>query len=298
MSIETPPHLPFFEPFEDGQVAIANRGGSFTHENTWLAFYEAVARFSQHDLPQYAEVGVQAVGDTALVFHTYKSYPQYLAIKAMRQTLDLTGRRTNLHPVVYRKRFSRMSLAEAEEAASVNDAPVLTLPELLEEFPNMRLFIDPKTDATADPVAKAIIDAKVWDRVCIDSPIGSRDDKIIHQIQAKNNNQPVARTMSRRECTVALGLLAHARYIDGDYSLVKSYIASIGASATLASHRISPDLIETFRDRLGVPIIGAITHPQKVSDEKITGVANKGFDAVLGRPIGALAAAVAKTRSK
>ena len=132
-------------PFLDasGPVPIAHRGGSAVWpQNTMAAFEGAVALGYQ-----YLETDVQATSDGVLaMFHD-----------------DL------LAPVADRHgRISEMTWAEVSEAR-VNGEPIPRLEDLLDAFDDVRISIDPKTDAGVEPLIAALRQADVLDRVCIGS---------------------------------------------------------------------------------------------------------------------------------
>ncbi len=127
-----------------GPVAIAHRGGAgLWPQNTMTAFAGAV------DLGyRYLETDVQATADDKLVvFHDPQLDP----------VTDLKG--------IIRK----MTWQEVSQAKVAGTEPIPRLEELLDAWPDMRICIDPKIDATVPLLIKAMQAPGVLERVCVGS---------------------------------------------------------------------------------------------------------------------------------
>ncbi len=145
-------------PYLDGSTPapIAHRGGAaLWPQNTMVAFKGAVDLGYRH-----LETDVQATSDGVLaVFHD-----------------DL------LAPVSDRDgRISEMTWSEVS-AARVEGEPILRLEELLDAFDDVRISIDPKTDAAVEPLIKALQRPGVLERVCVGSFSGARLRRIYEEL--------------------------------------------------------------------------------------------------------------------
>ncbi len=126
-----------------GPVPIAHRGGSNVWpQNTMTAFEGAVGLGYRH-----LETDVQATSDGVLaVFHD-----------------------DDLAPLSDRQgRISEMTWAEVSRAR-VGGEPIPRLEELLDAFDDVRISIDPKTDAATEPLIAALRQPGVLERVCVGS---------------------------------------------------------------------------------------------------------------------------------
>ena len=139
---------------EPGPVPIAHRGGSAVWpQNTMAAFEGAVGLGYRH-----LETDVQATSDGVLaVFHDDMLSP----------TSDLDGR------------ISEMTWSEVSRAR-VDGEPIPRLEELLDAFDDVRISIDPKTDAAVEPLIEALRRPGVLERVCI----GSFSDERLERVDA------------------------------------------------------------------------------------------------------------------
>ncbi len=125
-------------------VAIAHRGGAgLWPQNTMTAFAGAVGLGYR-----YLETDVQATADNKLVvFHDPKLNP----------VTDSTGV------------IAEMTWSEVSQAKIGGTEPIPRLEELLDAWPDMRICIDPKIDATVPLLIKALRRPGVLDRVCLGS---------------------------------------------------------------------------------------------------------------------------------
>ncbi len=130
-------------------LAIAHRGASaLAPENTLRAFAVAVA-LGYH----YVETDVHATADGALVaFHDSN----------LDRVTDLRGP-IGLH-----------SLADLRAARVAGREEIPLLDDLLENWPELRVNIDPKSDRAADLLASTLARHAVLDRVCVGSFVGRR----------------------------------------------------------------------------------------------------------------------------
>ncbi|MEM8746876.1 MAG: glycerophosphodiester phosphodiesterase [Actinomycetota bacterium] len=131
------PYLDYESP-----IGFAHRGGAGVFpENTERAFRHAVDLGFTH-----LETDVHATADGVLIaFHDDR----------LDRVTDRTGRILDL------------SWAEVAEARVDGTDPILRFDELLERFPESRINIDPKADTAVEPLAAAILEAGVQDRVCV-----------------------------------------------------------------------------------------------------------------------------------
>ncbi len=133
-------------------MPIAHRGGSAVWpQNTMAAFEGAVGLGYRH-----LETDVQATSDGVLaVFHDDLLAP----------TSDLYGR------------ISEMTWSEVSRAR-VDGEPIPRLEELLDAFDDVRISIDPKTDAAVEPLIEALKRPGVLDRVCVGSFSDERLERV------------------------------------------------------------------------------------------------------------------------
>jgi glycerophosphoryl diester phosphodiesterase len=139
--------FPYFD--NDGRpLALAHRGGSLNGEapqleNTVAAFQVAV------DLGyRYVETDVHATRDGVLVaFHD----------PSLRRTTGAEGLIRNL------------TYADLASIRIGGREAIPRLSDLFETWPSLRFNIDAKSPASVPPLARAVHDHNVWDRVCLAS---------------------------------------------------------------------------------------------------------------------------------
>jgi glycerophosphoryl diester phosphodiesterase len=126
----------------DGVLAFSHRGGASEHpENTLSAFEHAVALGYR-----YVETDVHVTADGVLLaFHD--------------DVLDRVTDRTGV--------IAELPYAEVRQAKVDGREPIPLFADLLAAWPDLRVNIDPKHDASVEPLAAAIRDAGAIDRVCI-----------------------------------------------------------------------------------------------------------------------------------
>ena len=142
-------------PFLDwpGPLAFAHRGGaSEAPENTMPAFEHAV-RLGY----RYLETDAHVTADGKLIaFHDDR----------LDRVTDRTG-------VIGELPWSEVSRAKVD-----GREPIPLLEDLLTAWPDVRVNIDPKHDAAAEPLAEAIVRTGTVDRVCVAAFSDRRIDKV------------------------------------------------------------------------------------------------------------------------
>jgi glycerophosphoryl diester phosphodiesterase len=144
-------------PFLDwpGPLAFAHRGGaSEAPENTMPAFEHAV-RLGY----RYLETDAHVTADGVLIaFHDDR--------------LDRVTDRTGV--------IAELPWAEVQRARVDGREPIPLLEDLLTAWPDVRVNIDPKHDAAAEPLAAALLRTGSVDRVCV----GAFSDRRITVVRA------------------------------------------------------------------------------------------------------------------
>ena len=126
----------------DGPIAFAHRGGAEEFpENTLRAFRHAVSLGFTH-----VETDVHATADgVAVAFHD-----------------DSLDRVTDGRGIV-----GDLTWNEVRRARVAGTDPILRLDELLEELPDTRVNIDPKSDAAVEPLVDVLLRLGAVERVCV-----------------------------------------------------------------------------------------------------------------------------------
>ena len=126
----------------DGPIAFAHRGGAGSFpENTLRAFRHAVSLGFTH-----VETDVHATADgVAVAFHD----------DALDRLTDGRGA------------IGELPWSEVRRARVAGTDPIVGLEELLEELPDTRINIDPKSDAVVGPLVDAIRRLGAIERVCV-----------------------------------------------------------------------------------------------------------------------------------
>src|SRR5687767_12891326 len=142
-------------PFLDwpGPIAFAHRGGaSEAPENTMPAFEHAV-RLGY----RYLETDAHVTADGRLIaFHD-----------------DRLDRVTDRVGVI-----SQLPWSEVQRARVDGREPIPLLEDLLAAWPDVRVNIDPKHDAAAQPLADAIVRTGTVDRVCVAAFSDRRTERV------------------------------------------------------------------------------------------------------------------------
>ena len=134
-------HHPYLD--EPGPVPIAHRGGSAVWPQNTMAAFEGAVGLGY----RYLETDVQATSDGVLaIFHD----------KELAQSSDR------------HRRISEMTWSEVSQIR-VDGEPIPRLEELLDTFDDVRISIDPKTNAAVEPLIEALRRPGVLDRVCVGS---------------------------------------------------------------------------------------------------------------------------------
>jgi glycerophosphoryl diester phosphodiesterase len=138
-----------------GPIPFAHRGGaSEAPENTMPAFEHAVRLGFR-----YLETDVHLTADGVLIaFHDDR--------------LDRVTDRTGV--------IAELPWAEVRRARVDGREPIPRVEELLTAWPEVRINIDPKHDAAAEPLAEAIVRTGSVDRVCV----GAFSDRRIALVKA------------------------------------------------------------------------------------------------------------------
>lgn len=133
-------------------IAIAHRGGDaagIDKENTLPAFKAA-----QSLGYKYLETDVIRSSDGRVV-----------AIHGSRNKLDSLFKKRR----VPRPKLQEMSYQNILDKVNIGGEEAPLLQELLDISPQMKFFIDAKTDEVVEPLAKVLINSKALDRICVDS---------------------------------------------------------------------------------------------------------------------------------
>jgi glycerophosphoryl diester phosphodiesterase len=143
--------FPFLE--HPGPIAFAHRGGSLeAPENTLVAF-ENARRLGY----RYIETDAVATRDGILLaFHDGE----------LDRLTDSRGR------------VREMSFEQVRTARVAGREPIPRLDELLGDWPQMRLNIEPKDDAAIEPLVQAIQRTNAVERVCIGSFVNARTRRL------------------------------------------------------------------------------------------------------------------------
>ncbi len=143
----------------DGPIAFAHRGGAEEFpENTMRAFRHAVELGYTH-----VETDVHATADgVAVAFHD-----------------DSLDRVTDGRGVV-----SDLEWSQVRRALVAGTDPILRLDELLEELPDTRINIDPKSDAAVEPLVEVLRRTGAVERVCVCSFSDRRTRRVRDRIGA------------------------------------------------------------------------------------------------------------------
>jgi glycerophosphoryl diester phosphodiesterase len=134
-------------------LAFAHRGGSDEAPENSLRAFRAAVRLGF----RYLETDVHTTRDGVLVaFHD-----------------DVLDRVTDRIGVI-----ERLSWRQIAAARIAGTEPIPKLTDLLEEFPDIRINIDPKSDLAVDPLVEVIRSTGCIDRVCIGSFSDRRLDRV------------------------------------------------------------------------------------------------------------------------
>lgn len=135
-------------------IAIAHRGGGREFPENSLTAFRAVYDMGY----RHIETDVRATSDgSVMVFHDAK----------LSRVTDGVGK------------ISALPYSEVAKARVSGRDQILTLPEMLEEFPDTNFNIDVKDDVTVEPFIEAMKLTQAFDRVCV----GAFSTKRLRQIR-------------------------------------------------------------------------------------------------------------------
>jgi glycerophosphoryl diester phosphodiesterase len=148
-------------------LAFAHRGGAGDWpENTMVAFEHAVEMGYR-----YVETDVHVTADGVLVaFHD----------ESLDRVTDRAGRISDLP-------WSVVSAAEVAppEGSAAPPAPIPRLDDILGSWPDLRVNIDPKHDASVGPLLAVLDRTAAWDRV----GVGAFSDRRLARIRRQTNHR-------------------------------------------------------------------------------------------------------------
>lgn len=163
-SLKNPPNK--FWANSKQPIAVAHRGGDAAgedKENTLVAFEAA-----RHLGYQYGETDVVLSADGHVV-----------AIHGSRNRVDKYFKKGRPP----RRVVQKMPYEDIQKKISVGGEKVPLLEDLLKSQPDMRFFLDPKTDEVVEPLAELLKRLKVLDRVCINSFSYERIERLLELLR-------------------------------------------------------------------------------------------------------------------
>jgi glycerophosphoryl diester phosphodiesterase len=158
-------HWPYLQ--HDGVLAFAHRGGAGDcPENTMVAFEQAVALGYR-----YVETDVHLTADGVLVaFHD----------ECLDRVTDRTGRISELP-----WSFVSAAAVSPPDGSSAAPAPIPLLEDILGAWPDLRVNIDPKHDASVGPLLAVLDRTSAWDRV----GVGAFSDRRLARVRRQTNHR-------------------------------------------------------------------------------------------------------------
>jgi glycerophosphoryl diester phosphodiesterase len=193
-------------------IAIAHRGGDAAgegRENT-LAAFRAASKLGY----EYGETDVILTADG-----------QVAAIHGSRNWLQT---QFNGHPP--RRALQRMTMKDIRSHA-VEGIRITSLKELLEKLPDMKFFIDPKTDQVVLPLSKLLKEAGALERVCVGS---FSYERVVHF--QKIAREPVStsfiigrgvRLVNKGRAMLKSGRLKHIEAVQLHHSLISKEMVDL-----------------------------------------------------------------------
>ena len=134
-------------------LAFAHRGGALEAEENTMPAFENAARLGY----RYIETDVQASRDgVVVIFHD-----------------DTLERLTGAPGRVAERDWSELAQLRTRDGAGL-----VRLDETLETFPDIRFNIEPKSDASVEPLAELIRRMDAVDRICVGSFDQRRTDRV------------------------------------------------------------------------------------------------------------------------
>ena len=273
--------LAFYDPLTSLEgVAIphrggdgANNGGIVDKQNTIAAFTSAARVLLQYQLPLYAETDITTTAGGELIVCHGSGTP--------RQRLVTTPE------IPTRWEMSRMTLSEINESVRIGGELVPTLSEVLEAVPDMKFFVDPKSDGAA----KMLVDylkrnPAVLKRVCVGSFSEHRNQMFA---EAMGDNRPAM--------TLALGGAAKLLYLlhRDDTDAIPGFMGQSYASSATALHYFRHMRRGEYLRRvqeLGLPVFGHVWLPSSLTMEHALSLASC-YDGVMANQTEIIAKAVA-----
>lgn len=226
-------NTPNFEhPFYDipGPIAVAHRGGDAAgreKENSMAAFESA-----QQAGFIYGETDTIATKDgVPLAFHGSRT--------------EKIARETGL-PL--RDEVQNLTLAEVKELYRIGGEAIPTLEEVLTTFPDMRFFIDPKTEEVVKPLGQLIARLHVQDRVSVAAFSYERTKAVSAELPNSQRDLCTGLAVMGSMALVGLGL----RLTE---PISREYFKHTKANALQVPHYlVTPNIIEKAHD-LGIHVV-------------------------------------------
>ena len=142
-----------------GPIPFAHRGGASEHPENTMAAFEHAVRLGY----QYVETDVHTTADATLVaFHD-----------------DVLDRVTNRKGVIAALPWDQV------RAARIEGEPIPLLEDILGAWPDLRVNVDPKHDASVEPLVELLRRTAAHDRVCVGAFSESRLERFRRLTQGK-----------------------------------------------------------------------------------------------------------------
>ena len=226
----------------DGPIAFAHRGGAEEFpENTLRAFRHAVELGFTH-----VETDVHATADgVAVAFHD--------------DTLD---RVTDGRGVV-----EDLTWSDLRQARVAGTDPIVRLDELLEELPDTRVNIDPKSDAAVEPLVDVLERLGAVERVCVCSFSDRRTrqvrDRLGDSLCTGAGPRGIARLLATSARLPAMGPLdfdaAQVPVRSKGLTLVRPQVVAVAHRHNIAVHVWTIDEAAEMRRLLEMGVDGIMT---------------------------------------
>ena len=195
-------------------LAIAHRGGDAAgadKENTLLAF-ETAKNLGYN----YGETDVILSKDG-----------QVVAIHGAANALDGVVRRSQS-----RRWMQHKSLAQLREKYKIGGQEIPTLEQLLNSQPQMKFFIDPKTEEVVDPLYKLLHKLDIFERVCVGSFSLHRIERFkrlaaarsVHRTRPRPQDRNLGRHIQARQIRSRQEIPGHRIYLRRPARIVRSEV--------------------------------------------------------------------------
>ena len=163
-----------------GPIPFAHRGGAADHPENTMAAFEHAVRLGY----RYLETDVHVTADGVVVaFHD----------EVLGRVTDRSGR------------IAELPWADVKRARVAERHEVPRLEEVLSAWPDVRVNIDPKHDASVLPLVETLRRARAYDRVCI----GSFSDRRLARVRRLTGNQVCTAMGPRDIARLRLGTWSH-----------------------------------------------------------------------------------------